>query len=315
VFLALLGPNWKGSDWTDQEAGIAVALGKVVIPLSIGGIMPYGFLETYQALKWDFRNPRESMRSLIRSIMGRVAVDVEALIGAFEKTPTIEDAGFRIRLLPPLGLTSSQTIRVARAALLNRQNRDSPTAREAIRDFLKAHWEVIDNRLHADLARVFGLTGYVPQDKVHGGERRKARMLFHRLVLEDLFLVGREGRLIMHTTRRLRADRDPDIFTGMLTAIMLFVRDSFKEENQDLKRFEFGDRTVAVEKGEHVYVAAILAGEVPRGLAGHLRRFLIDVESRYGGALAEWSGDTEDVPGLRGMMEDFGRRGKWRIGS
>jgi len=36
--------------------------------------------------------------------------------------------------------------------------------------------------------------------------------------LEDVFIIGREGRLILHNTRRLRADRDEDILAGMLTA-------------------------------------------------------------------------------------------------
>ena len=135
-----------------------------------------------------------------------------------------------------------------------------------------------------------------------------------RGTIEDLFLVGREGRLIMHTTRRLRADRDPDILAGMLTAVMLFVRDSFKEESEDLKRFEFGDRQVAVERCEHAYAAAIFAGQVPHGMSIHLSHFLTDVEDRFAEALAKWSGDVEDLPGLRGMMEDFGRRGKWRVG-
>ena len=135
-----------------------------------------------------------------------------------------------------------------------------------------------------------------------------------RFSIEDVFLVGREGRLIMHTTRRLRADRDPDILTGMLTAIMLFVRDSFREENQDLKKFEFGDRLVAVEKSDHVYAAVICAGEVPHGMPVHMKHFLVDVEDRFSDQLARWSGDIDDLPGLKPMMEAFGRRGKWRVG-
>ncbi len=140
------------------------------------------------------------------------------------------------------------------------------------------------------------------------------RFVARRFSIEDLFLVGREGRLIMHTTRRLRADRDPDILTGMLTAIMLFVRDSFREENEDLKRFEFGDRKVAVERSEHTYAAAIFSGDVPQGMSIHLVHFLVDVEDRFEEQLLRWSGDVDDLPGLRDMMEDFGRRGKWRVG-
>lgn len=135
-----------------------------------------------------------------------------------------------------------------------------------------------------------------------------------RFLFEDLFLVGREGRLVMHTTRRLRADRDEDLLAGMLTAIVLFVRDSFREEREELKKFEFGDKKVAVQKGEHVYGAAIFGGEVPIGAYLSLRQFLEDVEGRYGETLPRWSGDIEDLPGLKAMMEQFGRRGRYRAG-
>jgi len=135
-----------------------------------------------------------------------------------------------------------------------------------------------------------------------------------RYSFEDLFVVGREGRLIMHTTRRLRADRDEDLLAGMLTAIVMFVRDSFKEENEELKRFEFGERIVAVEKSDHVYGAAIFGGSVPDGVYLSLRHFLADMEDRYAGQLTKWSGDVADLPGLKEMMEYFGRRGRYRVG-
>jgi hypothetical protein len=46
---ALLAPGFKESDWTDQEVGACVARGVLVIPIEYG-LMPYGFLERYQAL-------------------------------------------------------------------------------------------------------------------------------------------------------------------------------------------------------------------------------------------------------------------------
>ncbi|MBI4415464.1 MAG: hypothetical protein HY557_00595, partial [Euryarchaeota archaeon] len=140
------------------------------------------------------------------------------------------------------------------------------------------------------------------------------RLTARRYLFDDLFLIGREGRLIMHETRRLRADRDEDILAGMLTAIMSFVRDSFREEDEHLKRFEFGDRHVAVEKGTYVYCAAFFAGDVPPGMPQSMRNFLADVEDRYGGRLSKWSGDVDDLPGLKAMMEHLGRHGRYRRG-
>ena len=45
--------------------------------------------------------------------------------------------------------------------------------------------------------------------------------------VEDLFLTYRDGRLIQHTTRRLKADMDVDIMTSMLSAVQEFIKESF----------------------------------------------------------------------------------------
>ncbi|HTD81054.1 MAG TPA: hypothetical protein VK723_02770, partial [Thermoplasmata archaeon] len=130
--------------------------------------------------------------------------------------------------------------------------------------------------------------------------------------LEDVFIIGREGRLIMHNTRRLRADRDEDILAGMLTAIMLFVRDSFREEKEDLKQFEFGDRKVLVERGIHCFIAAIFGGAAPPWARKDVAQFLKEIETKVGDRIATWSGDRDDVLDLKGMTEDFVRRRRYR---
>lgn len=50
VFIPLLSENFKESEWTDQETGVAVSEGKVIIPLKIDAD-PYGFIGKIQALK------------------------------------------------------------------------------------------------------------------------------------------------------------------------------------------------------------------------------------------------------------------------
>lgn len=48
--IALVTKGFHQSDWTDQEIGIAMGKGKLVIPIAAGG-KPYGFLSKYQWLK------------------------------------------------------------------------------------------------------------------------------------------------------------------------------------------------------------------------------------------------------------------------
>ncbi|MEW5761302.1 MAG: hypothetical protein AB1779_11120, partial [Candidatus Thermoplasmatota archaeon] len=44
--------------------------------------------------------------------------------------------------------------------------------------------------------------------------------------VEDVFLIYKDGRLIQHTTRRIKADMDEEILTSMLTAVQTFIKDS-----------------------------------------------------------------------------------------
>ena len=129
-------------------------------------------------------------------------------------------------------------------------------------------------------------------------------------------IVGHEGLLIAHTTSRLQA-RDSDIMAAMLTATLMFIRDSFREDKSELDRFEMSnDRVGVVAKGPHVYGAAICTGRVPNAGYIGLKDFLDDIEERYGDRLAANLGSVEGaLPGLTWAMSVFAGRGRYRAGS
>jgi len=62
-------------------------------------------------------------------------------------------------------------------------------------------------------------------DGKEGRAQERARVIIGPMI-EDVFLMYRDGRLIAHNTRRLRPDVDGDILSGMLTAVTAFVKDS-----------------------------------------------------------------------------------------
>jgi predicted regulator of Ras-like GTPase activity (Roadblock/LC7/MglB family) len=154
------------------------------------------------------------------------------------------------------------------------------------------------------LAGVLGLAGFVAL-------RAAANRAFR---IEDLFLINREGLLIAHTTSRRDSHGDEDILAGMLTAIMSFAQDVFQEEIGGLKQFAIGNKTVALERSEHVYVAAIGSGPIRNRLSASLREFLADIEERYGDRLQWWSGMNEDLLGIDAMVQLFARRERYRRG-
>ncbi len=123
--------------------------------------------------------------------------------------------------------------------------------------------------------------------------------------IDDIFLIAKDGRLILHNTRRMRADRDEDILSGMLTAIMAFLRDQDPEENGELRRFQVGGKTTLLERGQHVYLTGIYSGRVPGWAGKDLHRFMEALEDKFGDAFAHWSGSPEDLHDLKAYMQRF----------
>jgi hypothetical protein len=55
ALLAILMPGFKESNWTDQEVGVAVGRGVLIIPV-MRGLNPYGFISKYQGLNANGKN-------------------------------------------------------------------------------------------------------------------------------------------------------------------------------------------------------------------------------------------------------------------
>jgi hypothetical protein len=139
-----------------------------------------------------------------------------------------------------------------------------------------------------------------------------ALLMRRAYAVEDLFLVARDGRLILHNTSRLHADRDEDIFAGMLTAMSSFVKDTFKEERGDLRQFTVGGKEVLIERVDSAFVAAIYAKRVPRWASKDLRALAEDLQREFGPRLRDWSGSREDLQGLRSRTDRFVRKARYR---
>lgn len=123
-------------------------------------------------------------------------------------------------------------------------------------------------------------------------------------VLDDVFLVHVDGRLIHHASRRYREAVDEDIFSGMLTIVQDFVKDSFRQPTGvGLKRLEFGDSKIIIERGAHVYLAAVLSGHEPSLLPLYMAEVIRDLEVKYRTTLDHWTGLVGDLPGIQDFVE------------
>lgn len=92
--VALLTPDFHQSPWTDQEVGIAMARGVVVIPVDLGAT-PYGFMGKYQAFGGALNQP-EALADAIFAILAKrpttVAAVREGLVTALELANSFKNA-------------------------------------------------------------------------------------------------------------------------------------------------------------------------------------------------------------------------------
>ncbi|MFO7791635.1 MAG: hypothetical protein R6W73_01450 [Candidatus Saliniplasma sp.] len=134
--------------------------------------------------------------------------------------------------------------------------------------------------------------------------------------IEDIFLIQDSGVLIKHMTRTLNSDRDEDILAGMFTAVQNFVDDAFAEEDDEvLKRMEYGDKKVLVHKGESVILAVFVSGDEPKWALEGMKNLVSDIEERYDESIKNWSGDLSDISGITEMLEALHKgKGKYRSG-
>jgi hypothetical protein len=130
-----------------------------------------------------------------------------------------------------------------------------------------------------------------------------SRGFFSRIHIDEAFLIYRNGSLIHHTIVGKQTDIDEDIFSNMLTAIQEFIRDSFKDvEDSPVKQIEFGDRKIALEGGDHVFLAVVYHGrETPRNLQP-ISEAIQEIETTFEAELDDWDGFVQRFEGVHGIL-------------
>lgn len=135
-------------------------------------------------------------------------------------------------------------------------------------------------------------------------------VLKHTLVfrVEHVFLIHRKsGLLLEHLAAADATARDPQLVSGMLTAIQDFVRDSFEDPSAGdagaIDSLRLGDLLLWCEGGPQAYLAAVIRGNPPETLRATLRDTLAKMHEDLHGALADYNGDNAPLGDLASRLE------------
>lgn len=122
--------------------------------------------------------------------------------------------------------------------------------------------------------------------------------------VEQVFLIHREsGLLLQHVLADTAISKDPDMVSGMLTAIQDFTSDSFSvEQNSGLNSLKLGDLTVLIENGPYAVLAAVVRGSVPTDMQERLTETIEEVHSQERKKLVDYNGDPSGFDHLHPLL-------------
>lgn len=125
---ALLTPGFHDSRWTDQEVGVAIGRGTLIVPVRLG-LDPYGFIGKQQGLPGDFGNVRGITSGLVDIILRNENTKKQmrdGLIYAFERAPSFVDAKALMSKIESLDYVSDEQLqRIEKTCEGNRQVKDA----------------------------------------------------------------------------------------------------------------------------------------------------------------------------------------------
>jgi hypothetical protein len=136
---AIITPDFLESKWCDQEVGIALGRGKLVVPLRKGAD-PYGFLGKYQGLQTEGLAASAVAEDLANILIGHSLTAqrmADALLERLTTSNTYENSRAAMTMLERLPrLNSSQVARLVESIDANDQVRDAGRVPERIRNLI-----------------------------------------------------------------------------------------------------------------------------------------------------------------------------------
>jgi hypothetical protein len=123
-------------------------------------------------------------------------------------------------------------------------------------------------------------------------------------IVTDVFVIHKSGLLIKYRGDTLGQDSDEDIISGMLSAVQMFISESFaqntKKVNDDwkLNQLRMGGHEIMIERGDFVFIAIIYEGTPGKRLTKLLSDLVSLIEFKYGSVLKNWSGNHSKLKGI-----------------
>jgi OOP family OmpA-OmpF porin len=134
-------------------------------------------------------------------------------------------------------------------------------------------------------------------------------VLLHTLIyrVEQIFLIHRRTGVVLQQVASGEAlVRDPDLVSGMLTAIQEFVKDSFDTQSGemlDTLRMD-GDHSVWIEQEREAFLAVVIRGTPPLALRDRYRSLLEEIHQLFSSQWGSFDGRVSAFDMIRPLLEN-----------
>ena len=175
-----------------------------------------------------------------------------------------------------------------------------PAIRKSIAESIRAMLQAFNEALEHSLS-IRGIKWRI--EALRTGRSFAEVVLLRSLIyrVEQIFLIHKNtGLLLQHVVAPEAAMQDPDMVSGMLSAIQDFVRDSFHaSQGETLNTLQVGELQVWVEQGPHAILAAVIRGNPPQALLVMMKERLEEAHRRFGRALDRFEGNAAPFEAFR----------------
>lgn len=158
LYVPILTEHFRNSDWTDQEAGIAVGLGIVIAPLWVT-VKPYGFLADHQAGKIKLNKPNEACEVIIRGITFNPGLRkklIDGFVKVFVKSDGFQTTNDLTNKLEALGdFDNIQITDFVNGSCKNNQIWGATGSIEQLYEFVERHKDLLNEDLWTKFKRKF----------------------------------------------------------------------------------------------------------------------------------------------------------------
>ena len=125
-----------------------------------------------------------------------------------------------------------------------------------------------------------------------------------RTEVEEIFLMFRDNRFMMHLSQRGQPDVDDTLLNQLLDTVRERVGQNLASASSSpLFELPYGNWKVVLEYGVQIYLAALISGTEPSDLRSRMRSVIAQLSVAHEKYLAEWDGNTDRLAELRPALE------------